>query len=529
MAHRSNPKPLLSEPDEIALLKDIAEALNEAHDIASAMSAILPRLSQVLGLMTAWAFRFDPQRSSFVEVGASGLPPALAQENASALKSSWCECQDRLMTGRLDTAINIVRCSRLRDAQGDKQGLEFHASIPLKMKGEPLGILNVAATGAQAFTAPALDLLRAIGYHVAVTLDRSALLADIRRHNEHLRALGDIARELTSVIKVESILPLAIERLAKRMNYEGVAIFDADRPLYVIQNNNAPDEAEYSYQDRSQALMHPDDRKILSDACSAMTSLIPGTSYQVRVESPRARAFSAMDEDILSAFSWHLKGLLDQATLHRQAVASAMWGERRKLAADLHDSVSQRLFSAQLLARTARQRLSANPVNLQEVDRLNRRVEELVGQSQAEMRSLIEAFRPVANSLRDAVHQRLLPLKESLSDNLTWTIAPNTDEGLGFETHEALIKILDEALHNVLKHAPGTSVHVSIEADANTVALRIQDQGPGFQPDRIQPGYGLSSMQERALKAGGTFRIQSHINQGTLIEAILPKKGLADD
>ena len=128
---------LLSEGEEARLLKDIAESLNEANDVSSAMSAILPRLSQVLGLKTAWAFRYDPQRATFVEVGASGLPPALSANNAEALRSSWCECQDRMVKGHLDTAVNIVRCSRLRDAIGDKQGLKYHASIPLKMNGRP--------------------------------------------------------------------------------------------------------------------------------------------------------------------------------------------------------------------------------------------------------------------------------------------------------------------------------------------------------------------------------------------------------
>ena len=133
----------------LQILKDLAEALNETTDVSEAMAAILPRLSSVLGLSTAWAFRYDPDRSSFVEVGASGLPPALACNDAAPLKDGWCECQEQFVAGRLSKAVNIVRCSRLRDAVGDKAELVYHASIPLRSKGKPLGILERRRIGSQ--------------------------------------------------------------------------------------------------------------------------------------------------------------------------------------------------------------------------------------------------------------------------------------------------------------------------------------------------------------------------------------------
>jgi len=104
--------------DSLKLFTEVAALLNEATDIGSAMELILPKMSETLGLMTAWAFRYDESRRSFVEVGASGLPPALGCHGAAALKSGWCECQDQFVHSRLDRAVNVVRCSRLRDAIG---------------------------------------------------------------------------------------------------------------------------------------------------------------------------------------------------------------------------------------------------------------------------------------------------------------------------------------------------------------------------------------------------------------------------
>lgn len=522
MSAKEPAKPLLSEPEEVALLKDIAEALNEANDMSSAMAAILPRLSRVLGLQTAWAFRFDPKRATFVEVGASGLPPALAANNAEALKSSWCECQDRLVNGRLDTAINIVRCSRLKAALGDKQRLEFHASIPMKMNGEPLGILNVAASGAQVFTGPALDLLRAIGYHVAVTMDRAALLADMRGHNEKLEALGEIARDLTGVVDQDQLFERAVRLFSDRMGFEGVAISEGDSLLHAAHRSETRHDPEYSYQDHATALLPAQERRILADACSVMSVPIPHFPYQIRVESRTMRAFSRVHEEILSAFAWHLTALLEQISLYRQALETARWAERRQLAADLHDSVSQQLFSAQFIARAIRQESeAAGTANFRS---LTERLEAVIRQSQTEMRGLIEALRPESAPISLQLKHRLIRLHEVLGDRLSWNVA-ETSLVLPPRVADAMLRIMDEALQNSIKHGQGAPIGVAFREDRTGFQLSIVDQGPGFEPVSAAGGYGLHTMHERAEAVGLNLRLKSRPGAGTRITVSIEGEG----
>lgn len=508
--------PLLSEPEEAALIKDIAESLNEATDISEAMSAILPRLSHVLGLKTAWAFRYDPQRATFVEVGASGLPPALAANNAESLKSSWCECQDRMVKGHLDTAVNIVRCSRLRDASGDKEGLKFHASIPMKMNGRPLGILNVAADGAHVFTSPALDLLRAIGFHVAVTMDRAALVADMRRRNQQLESLASMARELTGITARDQLLGRAVQLLAERMGYEAVGILEGTAVISrAIREGRS--ESAYSYQDRESARLPAEGRVLLEDACSELTVPIPQYPFVIRVEGRTMGAFGPIDHDILRAFAWYLTALLEHLALYQEALDTARWAERRQLAADLHDSVSQHLFSALLLTRTLRQREDSGNARLAE------RLESVLRDSQQEMRRLIEALRPEAAPLALELRHRLVRLKEVLGNRLSWDVADLSREYPG-SVNEAVLRILDEALQNALKHAPGASVHVVLRESRAAVTLKVSDAGPGFDPAASRRGYGLSTMRERAAACGLTFRLRSQPGRGTHITVTIPEE-----
>lgn len=527
-AKRFKPKPLLSEPEEVALLKAIAESLNEANDVTQAMAAILPRLSQVLGLKTAWAFRFDPTRATFVEVGASGLPPALARDNASALKSSWCECQDRMVNGRLDTAVNIVRCSRLRHAEGDKQGLNFHASIPMKMNGRPLGILNVAAEGATVFTQPALDLLRAIGFHVAVTLDRASLIADMRRRNEQLEALGIIARELTGITDQQQLYQKAISSFAHRMAVDGVALYEDDQLLHAVCAD-ARRQEEYSYRDQVSALLPESERKILSDACSALTVPIPHFPLTIRIESRNVGAFGTIDEEILTTFAWYLTALLEQTALYHQALDTARWAERRQLAADLHDSVSQHLFSAQLLVRALQQRAPrlTNAKSQEDTKRLER-LASVIQTSQQEMRGLIEALRPGNTPLAVELRHRLIRLADVLGSRLSWDIA-DVHTTLAARAHDAVLRIVDEALQNAVKHAELGPIRVLLRRSPNSLHIQVMDLGPGFDSVQVQSGYGLNTMRDRAAAVGLGFRITSRPGHGTQVSISVPKELITHD
>lgn len=513
-------KPLLSESEEVALLKDLAESLNEANDVSQAMSAILPRLSHVLGLKTAWAFRFDPGRSSFVEVGASGLPPALGKNQAEALKSGWCECQERMIKGRLDSAINIVHCSRLKNAVGDKAGLNFHASIPLKMNGRPLGILNLAAQGTTVFTKPALDLLRAIGYHVAVTIDRASLLGDMRRRNQQLESLAELARTLTAVTDRRQLFSQAIDGFQGHMGFEGVAIYENDRVIHQVRRD-AHVESEYSYRDHHSSLLPESERLILHDACSALAVPIPHFPMTLRIESRNSNAFGPIDEEILTAFAWYLTALIEHIDLYQKALDAARWAERRQIAADLHDSVSQHLFSAQLLAHTIRQHRVDFSEEITEI-RLNR-LQSVIEQSQLEMRRLIETLRPDNIPLPVEMRHRLVRLKDTVGERLTWTI-PDAHIILTPRAQDAVLRIVDEALQNAIKHSDSAPIHVTLNQSLQAIQIEVADRGPGFDPAIVPSGYGLNTMRDRASAIGIGFRIISQVNRGTQVALTVPKE-----
>ncbi|AEW05940.1 putative signal transduction histidine kinase [Sulfobacillus acidophilus DSM 10332] len=519
-----NPASWITQADEVRILKQIAEALNEAVDMPQAMAALLPQLSELLGLTTAWAFRYDPRQASFVEMGASGLPPALAADGARPLRSSWCECQERFVQGKLDTAINIVRCSRLKNAEGDKAGLRFHASVPLKTKGRPLGILNLAADGQRVFTAPTLEFLRAVGHQVAVALDRAALLADIRQKNDHLRALNEIAQHLARLDDPSAIVRTALEQLAARLQLEAVGLVTEPpvRVLYRVHRPEVKHEAIYSYDADAGQRAPASERILLEETRSFWQTPLPQTAWSIRIESSLANAFGPSHHDLLTAFGWHVQAALDHARLNHLRIDRAKWLERRRLAADLHDQVSQRLFSAQLMAEALRTHITARRIPRTTVHRLSDRLDELLQQSRVELRSVIDTLRSPEPGMRRRVTEKI----QALRDIGPWTVNLTLDDvalsRLTPAQSEELLAILDEALQNVMKHAGPCRVHVRLDTDDGIVRLIVTDNGQGFDVDKAPEGFGLVSMRERADRLGAAFHIESAADHGTRIQLHIP-------
>ncbi len=504
---------------QVALLKDLAEALNEATDVNSATAAILPRLGEVLGLKTAWAFRYDSQRGAFVEVGSSGLPPALSDHDAQALKNSWCECQERLVRGRMHTAVNIVRCSRLRDAVGEKNQLVFHASIPLRTHTKLLGILNVAAPGSRVFTPAALNLLRTIGFQVAVAVDRAAVLSDEQHYAQRLNQLQVFAQALTTLTTPLEILEYAVKGLVTHLGFEAAAIDEVQ--LGVAREISRAEQPpysgpEYSYLDTNRE--PPPAGRVLPLAPSQLSLEVPLTPYRIQVESTLWNAFSSLDANILSAFGGHLAAALENARLHAQSRIEAQWEERRRLAAELHDSVSQRLFSAQLLCRAAEVK-SDDPA----IQALLSQVAVLVQESQWALRTLVKTLRPLERrSLETQLEDTVSRVSEALGQKVTLHLDAQLDELLTVEQTEALIGVIDEAVQNARKHANSQHIVISVKSRDDKIFARITDDGRGFDPHHIVPGYGLRSMRERIKNLGGTFAIKSRPHRGTIIHLSFP-------
>lgn len=203
-----------------------------------------------------------------------------------------------------------------------------------------------------------------------------------------------------------------------------------------------------------------------------------------------------------------------EQTQWEQARLLAMLEERQRLARDLHDSVTQTLFSASVVAEMLPIIWGRDPNQVKPgLDELH----QLTRDALSEMRSLLGEMRPAALTGDDLPHM-LKKLGETLTQRtqaeITFDIQLSTN--LASDTQMALYRITQEALNNIAKHAAATRVSVHLHADAAQVTLHIEDNGRGFDMTRIPEGhYGVNIMRERAEAAGAIFHVHSAPGKGT--------------
>ncbi|AZV63029.1 sensor histidine kinase [Peribacillus frigoritolerans] len=194
--------------------------------------------------------------------------------------------------------------------------------------------------------------------------------------------------------------------------------------------------------------------------------------------------------------------------------------ERNRLARELHDSVSQQLFAASMF-------MSAITESQSDMEKAEMKqfkvVEEMIHQSQLEMRALLLHLRPVAlkgKSLHEGMKELLLELAQKVTMDINWKMEPVTlDKGI--EDH--LFRILQESISNTLRHAKANSLEVLLIVRDGMIILRITDDGIGFNVEESKTGsYGLQNMHERAVELGGTMQIVSVPNKGTKLEVKIP-------
>jgi two-component system, NarL family, sensor kinase len=190
---------------ELSILNHIAETLNRTTEIQTALDDTLVSVVELLGLQTGWIFLLDDSGKLYT-AAYHDLPPALQYPDVLNVWEGGCNCHRLFKSGELQTAVNIVQCSRLADAEGDRRGLVFHASAPLRSEERMLGILNVAAPGNDTFTPDVLLLLSAVGAQLGTAIERARLsqqavtLAAVEERNRIAREIHDtLAQGLTAI------------------------------------------------------------------------------------------------------------------------------------------------------------------------------------------------------------------------------------------------------------------------------------------------------------------------------------------
>jgi two-component system nitrate/nitrite sensor histidine kinase NarX len=393
--------------------------------------------------------------------------------------------------------------------------------------------------------------------------ERKRVEEELRKHREQLEELvAERTRELStlletsntiaSTLELQPLLRVVLDQLQAVVQYTGATIFFLEGEDMVVLGHSGPLAAEQVAQLRLPAAdvvgyqlvrlrggpIIVDDRQSDSPQARALRESVLATRYEVfryarslllvpltvrerligmlRIDSDQPHFYTERDAQLALAFANQAGAAIENARLYDQARDLATFEERQRLARELHDAVTQTLFSASAIAEALPAAWRQSPEKaLRGVEELQR----LTRGALAEMRTLLLELRPAALTEK--------PLSELLGSLCTAVMSRTRIpieldvEGealLAPEVQVALYRITQEALNNIAKHAAASQVGITGRCEPERVELRIEDDGRGFEPSAVAPGsLGLGIMRERAASIGATLCVESRPGAGTAV------------
>ncbi|MFE9395780.1 GAF domain-containing sensor histidine kinase [Streptomyces flavidovirens] len=236
-----------------------------------------------------------------------------------------------------------------------------------------------------------------------------------------------------------------------------------------------------------------------------------------------ACGFTEDDEELLGMLAQHAAIALTNARLYERSRELTIAEERSRLAHELHDAVSQKLFSLRLTAQAAAALVDRDPARAKgELQQ----VAALAAEAADELRAAVVELRPAAldeDGLIATLRTQIQVMDRAHTARVTFH--SGGVRALPAAQEEALLRVAQEALHNALRHSGAAHVDVVLEKSGQGARLRVTDDGSGFDPKTVRRAgrhLGLVSMRDRAGGAGGRLTVESAPGKGTTIEMEVP-------
>ncbi|MFB7246426.1 diguanylate cyclase [Streptomyces populi] len=233
--------------------------------------------------------------------------------------------------------------------------------------------------------------------------------------------------------------------------------------------------------------------------------------------------FTEDDEELLTILAQHAAIALTNARLYERSRELTIAEERSRLAHELHDAVSQKLFSLRLTAQAAATLVDRDPSRAKgELQH----VAALAAEATEELRAAVVELRPAAldeDGLVATLRTQVQVLDRAHSARVTFS--SHGVRALPASQEEAVLRVSQEALHNALRHSGATRVDVTLDRRGPGAVLHVRDDGSGFDPAATRSAgrhLGLVSMRDRTSGVGGTLTVESAPGKGTVIEMEVP-------
>jgi signal transduction histidine kinase/PAS domain-containing protein len=420
---------------------------------------------------------------------------------------------------------------------------------PLYEDGRVAGILDVTT-----------DATERVLAEEALQTAYQTLEQRVEERTRELSTLLEVSHSLVSTLELQPLLDLILEKLRSVIDYDGASIMVQEEESLQVLAYRGPITQEKARGLRfpladagaNQEVMRTGAPVIMNDVWQdadpvAAAFRDKAAAYEIRgvpfsyvrswlgvplLTKDRCLGMLSLDHgnpgyynphhaQLALAFANQVTTAIETARLHAYSEEMAVLSERNRLARELHDAVTQTLFSASLIAEVLPRIWERDPA---EGEARLAELRELTRGALAEMRTLLLELRP-ATLTESSLTELLRQLTTAVigRSRLAVDLDIKDERPLPPEVQVALYRIAQESLNNITKHAGATQVTINLTFAPQSVHLTIRDDGRGFDPARVAvQSLGLNIMRERAEKIGAALSIKSELGEGTEVMVAYP-------
>ena len=477
-------------------------------------------------------FRFDPAR---LKVGGEGLTGWVAKTGEPILAPDVSQDPRYVAMRHLNTKSELV--------------------IPIRAKGEVIGVLDLQSDRLNAFGQADLITVQSLANEAGVSIENARLFESERRRNERMAAINAVALNVSSVLTLGELLPHVVQLARETFGYYAVCVFLAsdDEREVVLE---AVDSGDSAVPARGTRMAAGGEGIVGYVAGSGLPWMTGDVSIDPRysnlgiegsktksemampikqgdlvvgvldVHSERADAFDDTDMLIAQTLANQLAVAIENARIFDEARDLAVLEERNRMAREIHDTLAQGFTGIVIQLEAGEQAME------RDMDETRSHM----GMAKSLAREcLAEARRSVWNLLPEALEQNPLDvIIQTEVERFAQTSKAQAEftlmgmrRQLPAVAQAALMRICQESLSNIGKYANADTVDVTLDFALDTVTLTVADDGAGFDPDAVRieeggGGFGIIGMRQRARLLRGDVTITSAPGEGAKIEARIP-------
>lgn len=559
-------------------LRDIIRMINSSLPLDDLLQRAVELAAQRLGASACILHHLDLQNEVITQKASYGMEGVFEKRGSrpfSALKPSGGDGYLQALLNRqpiygnyppLPERIEEIRrdptipeaIKRERIALRERYAGSF--AVPLYIRDKLYGGMVFYYTEPQDFLDEQIQLGLAFAEQVTVALENARLLQEAEQRRNVAESLRDIINKINTVDDLNAALDFTVNKASDLSASKFVALYakigniveiqalhgqfpETVKQIKLLAGEGAvgraiaeqrvmliPDmdkiKMSSSYQqidDQHPIFVGEANRDFLSHISDAFKAVLAiplmaqGNVYgALAFYYPNPRQFQPDEIELASTFANQASLAIENALLRAQAAEGAALSERSRLARDLHDAVSQTLFSASLIAEALPNLWERNPeIAIQKLDELR----QLTRGALSEMRTLLLELRPavladmdLADLLRHLTNaftvRALVPVELSVKGH----IDPPADVKAVF------YRVAQEALNNIAKHAAASHISIILYREEGSTQLQVHDDGRGFDPGQLPlTSLGLGIMRERAQSIGAQLNIESRLGEGTQV------------